>query len=40
MIAIPALMFWRYFRATVDRYVLVMEMATERFGRHLDKMRN
>jgi hypothetical protein len=24
----------------VDRYVLVMEMATERFGRHLDKMRN
>lgn len=40
VIAIPALMFWRYFRATVDRYVLVMEMATERFGRHLDKMRN
>lgn len=40
LIAIPSLMFWRYFRATVDRYVLVMEMATERFGRHLDKMRS
>lgn len=39
IIAIPALMFWRYFRATVDRYVLVMEMASERFARHLDKIR-
>lgn len=40
IIAIPALMFWRYFRATVDRYVLVMEMASERFARHLDKIRS
>jgi len=40
IIAIPALMFWRYFRATVDRYVLVMEMASERFARHLDKVRS
>ena len=40
IIAIPALMFWRYFRAVVDRYVLVMEMASERFARHLDKIRS
>lgn len=40
IIAIPALMFWRYFRATVDRYVLLMEMASERFARHLDKIRH
>jgi biopolymer transport protein ExbB len=40
IIAIPALMFWRYFRATVDRYVLLMELASERFAQHLDKIRS
>lgn len=35
MVAIPALMFWRYFRARVDAYLLEMELAAERFLRHL-----
>lgn len=39
MVAIPALMFWRYFRARVDAYVLGMEVATERFARHLLTLR-
>ncbi len=35
VVAIPSLMFWRYFRARVDAYVLAMEVASERFLRHL-----
>lgn len=35
MIAIPALLFWRYFRGRVDRYLLTMELASERLLRHL-----
>lgn len=35
MVAIPALIFWRYFRARVDDYLLSMEVASERFARHL-----
>jgi biopolymer transport protein ExbB len=35
MVAIPALIFWRYFRARVDDYLLAMEIASERFARHL-----
>lgn len=35
IIAIPALIFWRYFRGRVDEYLLAMEVATERFARHL-----
>ena len=35
MVAIPALIFWRYFRARVDDYLLGMEVASERFARHL-----
>jgi biopolymer transport protein ExbB len=35
MVAIPALIFWRYFRARVDDYLLAMEIASERFVRHL-----
>jgi len=35
MVAIPALIFWRYFRARVDAYLLAMEVAAERFARHL-----
>ncbi len=30
LIAIPALMFYRYFRGRVDEYLLTMELATER----------
>jgi biopolymer transport protein ExbB len=35
VVAIPSLMFWRYFRSRVDDYVLSMEVASERFLRHL-----
>jgi biopolymer transport protein ExbB len=37
IVAIPALMFWRYFRAVVDRHVLAMEVAAEQFARHLSR---
>ncbi|CAN7262757.1 MotA/TolQ/ExbB proton channel family protein [Polaromonas sp. LjRoot131] len=39
MVAIPALIFWRYFRARVDGYLLSMELAAERFVRHLNTLR-
>jgi biopolymer transport protein ExbB len=39
VVAIPTLMFWRYFRSTVDRHVLTLEIAAERFARHLDRLR-
>ncbi|WP_332815221.1 MotA/TolQ/ExbB proton channel family protein [Ramlibacter sp.] len=39
IIAIPALIFWRYFRARVDGYLLTLELASERFVRHLLALR-
>ena len=39
MVAIPALIFWRYFRARVDGYLLSMELAAEQFMRHLNRLR-
>ena len=39
IVAIPALIFWRYFRARVDDYLLSMELAAERFARHLSTLR-
>ncbi len=39
IVAIPALIFWRYFRARVDDYLLTMELAAERFARHLLSLR-
>jgi biopolymer transport protein ExbB len=39
MVAIPALIFWRYFRAQVDGYLLTMELASEHFVRHLNTLR-
>ena len=39
IVAIPALIFWRYFRARVDEYLLTMEVASERFVRHLLALR-
>jgi biopolymer transport protein ExbB len=39
VVAIPALMFWRYFRAQVDDYLLNMEAAADRFARHLSRLR-
>ncbi|GAA6141129.1 MotA/TolQ/ExbB proton channel family protein [Hydrogenophaga sp. 5NK40-0174] len=39
MVAIPALIFWRYFRARVDEFLLGMELASDRFARHLLSLR-
>jgi biopolymer transport protein ExbB len=39
VVAIPALIFWRYFRARVDAYLLTLELAAERFARHLNHLR-
>ena len=39
IIAIPALIFWRYFRGRVDDYLLTLELAAERFARHLVALR-
>jgi biopolymer transport protein ExbB len=40
IVAIPALIFWRYFRARVDGYLLSLELAADRMARHLLAMRN
>lgn len=40
LVAIPCLMAWRFFKAKVDRMVLQMEWASERFARHLAAMRD
>jgi biopolymer transport protein ExbB len=39
IVAIPALIFWRYFRARVDEYLLTLELSAERFARHLNSLR-
>ncbi len=39
IVAIPSLMAWRYFRATVDRQILALESSAERFARHLRQLR-
>jgi biopolymer transport protein ExbB len=39
IVAIPALIFWRYFRARVDGYLLTLELASERLVRHLNRLR-
>ena len=39
IVAIPSLILWRYFRARVDGYLLTMELAAERFVRHLNTLR-
>lgn len=39
IVAIPALIFWRYFRGRVDEYLLTLELASERFARHLIALR-
>ena len=38
IIAIPTLFFWQYFRARVNGYVLELELAAERFARHLEPL--
>jgi biopolymer transport protein ExbB len=39
IVAIPALIFWRYFRSRVDGYLLTLELSAERFARHLIALR-
>jgi biopolymer transport protein ExbB len=39
IVAIPSLIFWRYFRARVDAYLLTLELAAERLARHLISLR-
>jgi len=39
IVAIPSLIFWRYFRARVDAYLLTLELASERLAHHLNTLR-
>jgi len=39
MVAIPSLIFWRYFRGQVDAYLLTLELSAERLARHLKALR-
>ncbi len=39
IVAIPSLMFWRYFRSRVDAHLLALEVGSERFTRHLIGLR-
>ena len=39
MVAIPALIFWRYFRGRVDAYLLTLELSAGRLARHLKAVR-
>jgi biopolymer transport protein ExbB len=39
VVAIPSLIFWRYFRGRVDEHLLTLELSAERFLRHLNGVR-
>lgn len=39
IVAIPSLIFWRYFRGRVDAYLLTLELSAERLVRHLKSLR-
>jgi biopolymer transport protein ExbB len=39
IVAIPSLIFWRYFRGRVDEYLLTLEIASERVAHHLNTLR-
>lgn len=39
IVAIPALIFWKYFRSRVDAYLLQLEISSEHFVRHLNRLR-
>lgn len=39
IVAIPSLIFWRYFRARVDAYLLTLELSSEQFVRHILRLR-
>ncbi len=38
VVAIPSLICWRYFRGRVDAHLLMLELASERFVRHLAQL--
>jgi biopolymer transport protein ExbB len=40
MVAIPSLMFWRHFRSRVDAYLAGMEIAGDRFVRHVAQLQH
>lgn len=39
IVAIPSLIFWRYFRGRVDAYLLTLELSAEHLVRHLKALR-
>ena len=39
VVAIPSLIFWRYFRGRVDAYLLTLELSSEQLVRHLKALR-
>ena len=39
MVAIPSLIFWRYFRGQVDAYLMTLELSADRLARHLMALR-
>ncbi len=39
LVAIPALIFWRYFRGSVDAYLLTLELSSEQMVRHIKTLR-
>ncbi|TXT40753.1 MAG: biopolymer transport protein ExbB [Comamonadaceae bacterium] len=39
IVAIPSLIFWRYFRGRVDEYLLTLELSAEHLARHLNHLR-
>lgn len=39
IVAIPSLIFWRYFRGRVDAYLLTLELAAGQLARHLKTLR-
>ena len=39
MVAIPSLIFWRYFRARVDAYLLTLELSAQQLVSHLRLLR-
>lgn len=39
IVAIPSLIFWRYFRGRIDEYLLVLEVDADRLARHIKGLR-
>ena len=39
IVAIPSLIFWRYFRGQVDAYLMTLELSADRLVRHLNAFR-